>query len=228
MIRVSGSLLSKGTCFISVFLLVVAWIPVSRDFCRASQLGSQKQRALSAAEKKWGVKIMGLRPTAAGYMLDLRLQVLDPAKATHVLSRKSKAFIVDQGTGKALPVPVTKSGPLRQTTLKPEVGRYYFALFSNPGGLVKEGSKVTVVIGDFRAENITVEGSGIKPPVKKPQRPELSESNKKRWESMQNRLRHEYQVCMEHCGNDAGCLDRCKKAMETQSDREYQRLMHES
>jgi hypothetical protein len=160
--------------------------------------------ALSAAEKKWGVKIMNLRPTAAGYMLDLRLKVLDPAKAAHVLSRKSKAFIVDQGTGKALPVPVTKSG------------------------LVKEGSKVTVVIGDFRAENITVEGSGIKPPVKKPGPPELSESKKKRWESVQNRLRREYQVCMEHCGKDAGCLDRCEKAMETQSDREYQRLMHES
>ena len=228
MIRVLGSLLIKGTCFISVFLLVVAWTLVSRDSCRASQPGSLKQMALSAAEKKWGVKIMNLRPTAAGYMLDLRLKVLDPAKATHVLSRKSKAFIIDQGTGKALPVPVTKAGPLRQTTLKPEPGRHYFALFSNRGGLVKEGSKVTVVIGDFRAENITVEGSGIKPPVKKPQRPELSESNKKRWESVQNRLRREYQVCMEHCGNDAGCLDRCKKAMETQSDREYQRLMHES
>jgi hypothetical protein len=228
MIRVLGSLLIKGTCFISVFLLVVAWTLVSGDFCRASQLGSQKKRALSAAEKKWGVKIINLRPTAAGYMLDLRLKVLDPAKAAHVLSRKSKAFIIDQGTGKALPVPVTKAGPLRQTTLKPEPGRHYFALFSNRGGLVKEGSKVTVVIGDFRAENITVEGSGIKAPVKKPQRPDLSESNKKRWESVQNRLRREYQVCMEHCGNDAGCLDRCKKAMETQSHREYQRLMHES
>jgi hypothetical protein len=228
MIRVSRSLFIKGTCFISVFLLVVAWTPVSHDFCRASQLVSQKQGALTASEKKWGVKIMGLRPIAAGHMLHLRLQVLDPAKAMHVLSRKSKAFIVDQDTGKALPVPVTKSGPLRQTTLKPEVGRYYFALFSNPGGLVKEGSKVTVVIGDFRAENIMVEGSGIKPPVKKPQRPELSESKKKRWESVQNRLRREYQVCMEHCGKDTRCLDRCKKTMETQSDREYQKLMHES
>jgi hypothetical protein len=228
MVRVSGSLLSKGTCFISVFLLVVAWTTVSRDFCRASQLDSQQQRALTPAEKKCGIRIVSLRPIAAGHMLDLRLQVLDPAKAMHVLSRKSKAFIVDQGTGKTLPVPVNKTGPMRQTTLKPEVGRYYFALFSNPGGLVKEGSKVTVVIGDFRAQNITVEGSGIKPPVKKPQRPELSESKKKRWESVQNKLRREYQVCMEHCGKDTSCLDRCKKAMETQSDREYQRLMHES
>jgi hypothetical protein len=48
-------------------------------------------------------------------------------------------------------------GALRQKTIKPEAGRIYFILFGNPN-VVKEGSKVTLVIGDVKVENLTVEG----------------------------------------------------------------------
>ena len=41
--------------------------------------------------------------------------------------------------------------------MRPEAGRVYFMLFTNPGSLKAE-SKVTVVVGDFRAEDITVKG----------------------------------------------------------------------
>jgi hypothetical protein len=52
-----------------------------------------------------------------------------------------------------------KVGPLRQTVRsgKPEANRNYFILFANPGKYVKPGNKVTVVIGDFKAEDIVVE-----------------------------------------------------------------------
>jgi hypothetical protein len=35
--------------------------------------------------------------------------------------------------------------------------RTYFALFANPGRQIEAGDKVTVVIGDFRAEDLIVE-----------------------------------------------------------------------
>ena len=50
-----------------------------------------------------------------------------------------------------------KIGPLRQTATQMEAGKVYFMLFANSGRLVKAGSRVTVAIGDFRAENLTVE-----------------------------------------------------------------------
>ena len=49
-----------------------------------------------------------------------------------------------------------KVGPLRPRG-EPVEGKSYFVLFGNPGKFIKAGSKVTVVIGDFRAPALTVE-----------------------------------------------------------------------
>jgi hypothetical protein len=114
----------------------------------------------SDPEKSFGIRIISIRPTALGRMLDLRFEVVDPQKAEPILNKNNKAFIVDAKSGKTLPVPVTKSGSMRQTTLKPEAGRVYFILFSNPSGMVKEESSVALVIGDFRKEGIRVGSSG--------------------------------------------------------------------
>ncbi len=69
----------------------------------------------------------------------------------------NKAYLLDQASGVALPVPRTaKVGPLRQTNFRADPRRVYFILFSNPG-VVKSGSLVTLVVGDVRFENITVQ-----------------------------------------------------------------------
>jgi hypothetical protein len=120
-------------------------------------------RLLSDSENNFGIKIVSLRPTAGGQMLDLRFQVLDPEKAQPVLDKNKKAYILDGKTGKTLPVPVTKAGSMRQTTPKPEAGRIYFMLFSNPGRMVKEGGSVSLLIGDFRKDGIIVDASGAAP-----------------------------------------------------------------
>jgi hypothetical protein len=52
---------------------------------------------------------------------------------------------------------MAKLGSFRQTTLRPEAGRTYFVMFANPGRFVKKGSKLTVVIGDFQAQNLVVQ-----------------------------------------------------------------------
>jgi hypothetical protein len=96
-------------------------------------------------------------------MLDLRFQIIDPEKAKAVLDKNKKAYLLDGKTGKTLPVPVTKAGSMRQTTRKPEAGRIYFMLFSNPNRMVKEGGSVSLVIGDFRKDGIVVDSSGAAP-----------------------------------------------------------------
>jgi len=55
---------------------------------------------------------------------------------------------------------------------------------------------------------------------------EVPAGKKQKWESIQNMVKREYNVCIEHCGNDTTCLDRCEKAYRSRLDREYKGLMH--
>ena len=111
-------------------------------------------------EETWGIEIQGIRYTAGGYMLDFRYRIKDPEKAAYILDRRNKAYLIDQSTGARFAVPApAKVGPLRQTTRtgKPIANRTYFIFFANPGQYIKPGSKVSVVIGDIKIENLTVE-----------------------------------------------------------------------
>lgn len=112
----------------------------------------------SNVEENWGVQIDGIRLSAADYMLDFRYRVIDPDKASPILNRHVKAYLIDEQSGAKLIVPTPpKVGSMRQKSYDPIVGKIYFVMFSNPGRLVKRGSKVSVVIGDFKAENLVVE-----------------------------------------------------------------------
>jgi len=112
----------------------------------------------SNLEEQWGIQAVSLRQTAHGHLLDFRYRVLDPQKAATLLRRQNKPYLIDEATGNKLPVPsMPKIGALRQSALTPEAGKVYFVMFQNPNGFVKPGSKVTVVIGDFKAEHLVVD-----------------------------------------------------------------------
>jgi hypothetical protein len=90
-------------------------------------------------------------------MLDFRYRVLDAEKAAPLFDRKNKAHLIDQATGAKFLVPESpKVGALR-TTRPPQVGKNYFIIFANPGKYIKKGNTVTVVVGDFKVENLVVE-----------------------------------------------------------------------
>ena len=118
-----------------------------------------EQQVKMNIEEQWGVKIESLRTSAAGNLLDFRFRIIDPEKASYLVDRRNKAYMIDQASGKVLSVPTTaKVGPMRQTVRYglPKKDRIYFILFGN-SHLIKPGDKATVVIGDFKAENIVVE-----------------------------------------------------------------------
>jgi hypothetical protein len=107
-------------------------------------------------KRNWGVEIVGVKPVTSGYMLAFRYRIVDPEKARMLNDRKSKAYLIDEATGIRLAVPaMEKVGELRSGSL-PEADRTYFMVFGNPGKLVKSGSRVTLVVGNFRAENLIV------------------------------------------------------------------------
>jgi hypothetical protein len=106
--------------------------------------------------EKWGIEVSSIRMTANNHMIDFRYRVLDAKKAETLFERKTKPYLIDQASGKVLAVPNTaKVGPLRSSN-KPKEGKIYWMFFGN-SGVVKAGNKVTVVIGEFKAENLIVE-----------------------------------------------------------------------
>jgi hypothetical protein len=114
--------------------------------------------ARSVLRERWGIEVTSLHLSANGRMVDFRYRVLDPKKAALLGDRNVKATLTDLATGAVLRVPsFPKTGSMRQTAMTMQAGRIYFMLFANTGMPVKTGSRVTVTIGDFKAENLIVQ-----------------------------------------------------------------------
>jgi hypothetical protein len=105
----------------------------------------------------WGVDSLAVKWTESGEVIKFTYQVLDPDKAKALNDKKNEPSLIDPQAGVKLVVPtLEKVGQLRQTST-PEEGRVYWMAFSNKGRHVKQGDRVTVVIGNFRAEGLVVD-----------------------------------------------------------------------
>ena len=108
-------------------------------------------------KRNWGVDIAGVRHVSSGYMLRLSYTVVDAVRAAPLFDKRSKPYLIDNKTGARLAVPAMENiGELRQTAT-PLPGRTYFVIFGNPGKLVQPGDRVSIVIGDFKAEDVIVD-----------------------------------------------------------------------
>lgn len=137
-------------------LCAAAWISVA-----AGSTGSLEPtlEAAASVQERWGIEPVSLRPSMGGSLLDFRYRVVDALKAGALFDRKIKPYLLDSSRGVALGMPEeTNLGALRASPRNPPVaGKQYYILFSNDAGTVKTGSKVTVVIGDCKLENVIVE-----------------------------------------------------------------------
>lgn len=118
------------------------------------------EQAQTALEEEWGIRVMSLRHSAAGYMLDFRYRVTDPVKAKEILNRKIKPQLIVSSTGNHLQVPApSKLGPLRQASRVPRADTNYFIFFANPSRQVKAGDKVSIQIGKLEISGLKVSSS---------------------------------------------------------------------
>jgi hypothetical protein len=107
-------------------------------------------------QRNWGIDIVGVRPVSSGSMLRFDYRVVDPQKASALGDRKARPYLIDERTRTALAVPAMENiGELRQVAPL-ELNRTYFMIFGNPGGLVKRGSRVTVMVGNLKIEGLVV------------------------------------------------------------------------
>jgi hypothetical protein len=101
-------------------------------------------------EEKTGLRVTLLAVTAAGGMVDFRFRVTDAEKATKIFQTdKLLPYLAVAGNKVHLdPTPETLQNA------KLEDGLVYYILYSNTDNLVKPGTPVSVVIGDWQLEPI--------------------------------------------------------------------------
>ena len=104
----------------------------------------------------WGVDNIKVREASSGLMLVFSYRIVDANKAKVLNDKKNTPYLIDATTGVKMEVPtMEKVGQLRQTAT-PQNGREYWMVFTNKG--VRPGSRVNVVIGQFRIDRLVVEG----------------------------------------------------------------------
>lgn len=106
----------------------------------------------AAIEDQYGIHVTMLALTAGGGVVDFRFQITDPEKAEFYM----------HGDYEDLPVLLVEDNG---TLIKPrehthntgyEFGRTYYTIYNNPGGVVKTGTSVTIIIGDLHLSNVIV------------------------------------------------------------------------
>jgi hypothetical protein len=126
-------------------------------------LRARKNVAATQLKREWGIEVLDVHQTSAGYMLQFRYRVLDPKAAKPLFDRKTKPYLVDVTTGAKVIVPSPeKIGQLRNVN-QPEAGRIYWVMFANPAKMIQKGSPVSVHIGDFDSATLIVD-EAVTPP----------------------------------------------------------------
>jgi hypothetical protein len=131
----------------------------------------------TAIEEKWGLQVSSISLTNTDGAVDLRYTVLAPEKTALLTGTNAQVYLIDQASGTKLPMftaaqdgaapaivpPRTVRRMMRQAGIFPPppnrllAGKTYSLQIPNWGQALKRGAKVTVVVGNARVENLTVE-----------------------------------------------------------------------
>lgn len=108
-------------------------------------------------EQRWGIQVCSARLIMGNTFVDLRYKITNPEKAS-LLAGNTQAYILDPATGAKFFLPTRpKEGSFPPTGNRLSPGRTLFAVVGNPGGVLKSGGKVSVVIGDSIPTDLIVE-----------------------------------------------------------------------
>jgi hypothetical protein len=121
----------------------------------SSNLAARWQRpAVSDAglAARSGVRIVHVALTGGGGLLDLRFQVLDPAKAAALHDRARPPALVSEDNG----VVANELLMGHEHTGSFHGGQSYYFVFTNPGNLIERDSRVMVLLGDASVRHVRV------------------------------------------------------------------------
>lgn len=135
---------------------LVPTAPAGKTVPAVPPVSPKPKAAIPAASlvDRLGLDVVSVRLTAAGRALDVRYRVVDAAKAAALDTSENMAYLVDEASGAKVG---TAQPPPPLEVHQPATGRIYGVMFANAGGALKAGSKVTLVVGQAQARNLTVE-----------------------------------------------------------------------
>lgn len=115
------------------------------------------KRERSYYQLVWGVDSLSVKAVESGELIKFTYRILDADKAKTLNDKSLEPAMYVPSLHAKLVVPsLEKVGQLRQAST-PEPGRFYWMAFSNPGGVVKKGDRVSIVIGQFHIDGLVVE-----------------------------------------------------------------------
>jgi hypothetical protein len=103
----------------------------------------------------FGVEVQAPRRVAAGYLVEVRLRVLDAGRAAPLFDPAAPARLVPEGGGKPLAEAGARIGWPGHGAA-PEQGRTYLLPFDNTGNGVAAGDRATLVLGPLELRGLVV------------------------------------------------------------------------
>lgn len=142
--------------FIAIILVIMLTVGlyinnISRAFQAAPLSPGMVVISRSELEEKYGLRVNLLAVTAAGGMVDLRLNILDGEKAKLLLQDQKNfpALLVNDTN-----VTLRASEDAQSQEIKFDKAGGLFLLFPNSGNAVTPGSKVSIVFGNIQLEPV--------------------------------------------------------------------------
>jgi hypothetical protein len=119
--------------------------------------GAMPASARNYYTASWGVDELGTQLAESGQLVRFSYRIVNAALAKPLLDKVSSPSLLDERRHAVLSVPqMEKVGPLRQSG-PATAGKTYWVLFSNRGGIVQPGDRVSVVIGSVRIDGLIIE-----------------------------------------------------------------------
>ncbi len=98
---------------------------------------------------RWGIEIWQVNVTGVGGLINLRLRILDDAKASDLIGGSNDLpILISERTGMASQLVTAEDAKIT-----PSAGKIYIYFYSNPDGNFRPGDPVTIVIGSVRLEH---------------------------------------------------------------------------
>jgi len=147
----------KKSMVIAILLVVLIVLGIyGFNAFRAASMATDQTDVTSVSqstfEEKSGMRVQLLAVTAAGGLVDLRLQIVDAEKA--------KAFLDDHANFPALRVGddivlrTSEEAVAAAQDIQIENGKSIFVMFPNTGNILKSGDPVNIIFGNLQLEAI--------------------------------------------------------------------------
>lgn len=138
---------------IGAAILATAAVWLAMSYYQGGAESNKQALSPEQFEAETGIRVTLIAVTAGGGMVDFRIKVLDSEKATQLFANPENKPILIAEDGE------TKLSPPSELEFDVdlEAGKVYFTLYGNPDQVIKRGSPVTVIIGDYRLEPVVAQ-----------------------------------------------------------------------